>query len=217
MSRRFIPAPAGNTGPDAACRAVAAVHPRACGEHDVLRQVATESGGSSPRLRGTLCSPRAAQVFDRFIPAPAGNTADRRRRRSGRPVHPRACGEHQSGAATPRTAAGSSPRLRGTPAHADLNVPVTRFIPAPAGNTRRGRVARVRPPVHPRACGEHSTTINGLPLASGSSPRLRGTRLRQQVDNRLNRFIPAPAGNTCIASAYQPGCPVHPRACGEHP
>ena len=71
-------------------------------------------------------------------------------------VHPRACGEH-----------GDNP-------HGIVILP--RFIPAPAGNTAQSQRARVPDTVHPRACGEHGQVPIVGPLATGSSPRLRGTR-----------------------------------------
>ena len=215
--RRFIPAPAGNTRASAPkCRGVFAVHPRACGEHAVLRSYAWRPltavhpracgehvaasrctcarTGSSPRLRGTRSRRSAIE------PAP---------------VHPRACGEH---------AVACAARRRG------------RFIPAPAGNTRRrasqsvsvgssprlrgtrDRAERthLRVTVHPRACGEHAVGADATSRQAGSSPRLRGTRrpallrlsesgssprLRGTLRPGLRcvdaqRFIPAPAGNT---------------------
>ncbi len=51
----------------------------------------------------------------------------------------------------------------------------------------------------------------------GSSPRLRGTRLRAICKGRTARFIPAPAGNTRSTSPSPMRRAVHPRACGEHP
>ncbi len=51
--RRFIPAPAGNGIPERLKAAVRAVHPRACGERQLRRQVGNAIRGSSPRLRGT--------------------------------------------------------------------------------------------------------------------------------------------------------------------
>ena len=50
---------------------------------------------------------------------------------------------------------------------------------------------------------------------SGSSPRLRGTRVRQRQRILQIRFIPAPAGNATAVYASATGIPVHPRACGE--
>ena len=71
-----------------------------------------------------------------------------------------------------------------------------RFIPAHAGNTRTSSSGLTLMTVHPRACGEHSSTVNALGLPSGSSPRMRGTRT--------------------LADSGAQGTSVHPRACGEH-
>ncbi len=73
VSRRFIPAPAGNAR---ACRGwwpVASVHPRACGERSQSRWPFGQGIGSSPRLRGTRAEIGANGQRHRFIPAPAGN------------------------------------------------------------------------------------------------------------------------------------------------
>ena len=69
------------------------------------------------------------------------------------------------------------------------------FIPAPAGNrTRCGRKWRLLP-VHPRACGEQQHRQYIRTVITGSSPRLRGTGQPRAQSARINRFIPAPAGN----------------------
>ncbi len=114
QSDRFIPAPAGNTWHGRTRRYQAAVHPRACGEHDRLNNLETGVIGSSPRLRGTrqrIADPRSAR---RFIPAPAGNTIGSRSATQCASVHPRACGEHRVPLCTALHVPGSSPRLRGT-------------------------------------------------------------------------------------------------------
>ncbi len=155
LPRRFIPAPAGNTGREAGAPPHMPVHPRACGEHSCGLLLHGPQVGSSPRLRGTL------QIFlyqkdqGRFIPAPAGNTRERFALRGQSPVHPRACGEHNGESIWAWFEGGSSPRLRGTqpnvaslPAYLRfipalrgtlkvlfVRLVVSRFIPAPAGNT----------------------------------------------------------------------------------
>ncbi|EFH10694.1 hypothetical protein HMPREF0731_3079 [Pseudoroseomonas cervicalis ATCC 49957] len=136
----------------------------------------TDPFGSSPRLRGTQVTPVVAVEGDRFIPAPAGNT-----------------GAAPSGR---RTSPGSSPRLRGTLNPAAAFALRQRFIPAPAGNTAHGWRAPSPPPVHPRACGEHSAEGSRNDGDDGSSPRLRGTRAQGSDPGERGRFIPAPAGNT---------------------
>ena len=69
-------------------------HPRACGEHQLLRFTAPADGGSSPRLRGTLLHHVEYELDFGIIPALAGNTAARPVHPVRGPNHPRACGEH---------------------------------------------------------------------------------------------------------------------------
>ena len=52
-------------------------------------------------------------------------------------------------------------------------------------------------------------------LKDGSSPRLRGTGEFSGNAQVGYRFIPAPAGNSCLPLLSPPDRPVHPRACGE--
>ena len=70
--------------------------------------------------------------------------------------------------------------------------------------------------VHPRVCGEHSCIPPTNPSSIGSSPRVRGTRLRQPRFAENVRFIPACAGNTESPIPGSWRAPVHPRVCGEH-
>ena len=111
---------------------------------------------------------------------------------------------------------GSSPRMRGTPRSPTNGVRIPRFIPAYAGNTHRPCVSLLYRAVHPRVCGEHRPSRKSGSRASGSSPRMRGTRRPEQARGDCGRFIPAYAGNTAARSAEIPRCPVHPRVCGEH-
>jgi len=112
--RRFIPAPAGNTGAHCSRCCRAAVHPRACGEHPKRIVGHDVLNGSSPRLRGTPRDRQRGQQLRRFIPAPAGNTSSPTWNSWPHAVHPRACGEHPIPARPPARNRGSSPRLRGT-------------------------------------------------------------------------------------------------------
>ena len=132
---RFIPAHAGNTGWVSGVIFITSVHPRACGEHVGGVNNAISGRGSSPRMRGTPPAFRRSSSRFRFIPAHAGNT--------------------RFGYFHGTESAGSSPRMRGTRRRKYRTRNMVRFIPAHAGNTteitKRGR----KPPVHPRACGEH--------------------------------------------------------------
>ncbi len=215
-TRRFIPAPAGNTPAWRAAFPGRPVHPRACGEHRHTAVTRLAEAGSSPRLRGTRNTGKVRSRLHRFIPAPAGNTTVWPRSANRRSVHPRACGEHYRGHVPTLCATGSAPRLRGTRGADGCALFLVRFIPAPAGNTRPCRARRPRAPVHPRACGEHVEHTGAAEHLSGSSPRLRGTRLGRGFNVGDDRFIPAPAGNTRLQRGRCSRRSVHPRACGEH-
>jgi len=56
-------------------------------------------------------------------------------------------------------AAGSSPRMRGTLKGSAGNIAQYRFIPAHAGNTLELALSLLQFTVHPRACGEHTSSI----------------------------------------------------------
>ena len=195
--RRFIPACAGNS-----CR-------------NARRWRSLR--GSSPRVRGT---PRAAggrAAPSRFIPACAGNSPGRSPPSRRPTVHPRVCGELPRVPSPAPASPGSSPRVRGTPSGAPRACPSNRFIPACAGNSRRGvRRPRARP-VHPRVCGELHCSPSRAPASPGSSPRVRGTHQHFGAETHGHRFIPACAGNSAPGASSWTCRTVHPRVCGELP
>ena len=214
---RFIPARAGNSPPGTSPRHRWTVHPRAGGE---LKQSAVRrsaSAGSSPRGRGTRVDVQPHPLFDRFIPARAGNSLLRARAPAGATVHPRAGGELAVPIVFGNFGCGSSPRGRGTLLLALKNPVLFRFIPARAGNSLLGQPAGPGWPVHPRAGGELPC---GPPIhqhRTGSSPRGRGTQLPATMSGLLRRFIPARAGNSDARRNVRSREAVHPRAGGELP
>ena len=171
--------------------------------------------GSSPRLRGTVNVGRNPYLSGRFIPAPAGNRAESYNGYWLGPVHPRACGEQGLHPGDEGSTPGSSPRLRGTVATAGTAQAITRFIPAPAGNSLPVKCPALGQTVHPRACGEQMFFTSPRTSTHGSSPRLRGTGSVSSWRTPQCRFIPAPAGNSSANHTNFGGRPVHPRACGE--
>ena len=195
QASRFIPTPAGNAWPRPEPRRHEPVHPRACGE------------------RRLELVERRAHV--RFIPAPAGNAQPSIHPVPPSPVHPRACGERPYPAWVAFDADGSSPRLRGTLLALLVRAAKQRFIPAPAGNAVNFVSERRTVTVHPRACGERIINATLNRPRSGSSPRLRGTRMPPPGPALGERFIPAPAGNASRRRNPHSGQTVHPRACGE--
>ena len=134
-AHRFIPACAGNTSVQGEGRGKGAVHPRMRGEHTGHSGRLTSSAGSSPHARGTLTRTCTVSVMSWFIPACAGNTADRRAACWGQLVHPRMRGEHSMPGPCSMACTGSSPHARGTRAPIRGFLGSCRFIPACAGNT----------------------------------------------------------------------------------
>ena len=172
---RFIPACAGNRPSLSAIRRLRSVHPRVCGEQRVLIGSADLSVGSSPRVRGTGIAHSRHCAQDRFIPACAGNSFPDGAVGTFIPVHPRVCGEQVGAAPECFSAAGSSPRVRGTVRILYLGCSRIRFIPACAGNSGATGYSADQSAVHPRVCGEQMTLLKPTPKPYGSSPRVRGT------------------------------------------
>ena len=133
-AERFIPACAGNSEAPHVVLRPYPVHPRVCGELWLRSTPSPSRYGSSPRVRGTPGAAVEAHVLRRFIPACAGNSAERMRDNWAD--------------------VGSSPRVRGTRIGKQAGERLDRFIPACAGNSFHGRSTTGWLPVHPRVCGE---------------------------------------------------------------
>ena len=111
---------------------------------------------------------------------------------------------------------GSSPRARGTLAGKRQQLLRFRLIPASAGNTRAWRSRHPRWAAHPRERGEHVAIHTAPGIATGSSPRARGTRFLIGGECVSARLIPASAGNTMVGLAVANPVTAHPRERGEH-
>ena len=133
----IIPAHAGLTRLQQSLRQFARDHPRACGAHTSILPISVAMRGSSPRMRGSqppMCMVRRPHGI---IPAHAGLT-----RRALKPLvllgdHPRACGAHPCWSLSEMPSAGSSPRMRGSPAEKRHEESTRGIIPAHAGLTRK--------------------------------------------------------------------------------
>ena len=212
---RFIPAYAGNAQRTMWLKAARSVHPRIRGERDAAAVAHQIEGGSSPHTRGTRIG-YASQILNRrFIPAYAGNAADKDEVKALQTVHPRIRGERQKAIVNRHSGHGSSPHTRGTPKGRGSIRQRTRFIPAYAGNALTGPWSRSCLPVHPRIRGERALTSFSWALMPGSSPHTRGTHDRQREGSDQRRFIPAYAGNAGDDAPQRRRSPVHPRIRGE--
>ena len=172
--------------------------------------------GSSPQARGTRLALWWPVVRYRFIPAGAGNTDDPARFFPSHAVHPRRRGEHPVTKHGRQRICGSSPQARGTHTTSLWITRKIRFIPAGAGNTRCPSGTLFPQPVHPRRRGEHPGAHVEVYALNGSSPQARGTPARGDAGERIDRFIPAGAGNTAWDHSGSLTLPVHPRRRGEH-
>ncbi len=94
LAQRFIPTHVGNTLRGWPRSASPAVHPHACGEHLECVGKRLRSGGSSPRMWGTLGVYPLRGYRVRFIPTHVGNTLLPLCWLVLSSVHPHACGEH---------------------------------------------------------------------------------------------------------------------------
>ena len=165
--QRFIPARAGNADLGGHPGRRQSVHPRAGGERFPPRRDRRSRPGSSPRGRGTPAKSTCPAASRRFIPARAGNARERSTPTHPLPVHPRAGGERSADSADCRSAAGSSPRGRGTLPPPDPVQLSLRFIPARAGNANAMAERSTRRSVHPRAGGNAAgflVTKSGIPV-----------------------------------------------------
>ena len=132
----LIPARAGSTSGTRRWYLPPGAHPRPCGEHSLLQMRSLLHLGSSPPVRGALNSCVAGVGGAGLIPARAGSTTpadaiDPRRR-----AHPRPCGEHVHQLFRARDESGSSPPVRGAPAHYNVDNDSIGLIPARAGSTQ---------------------------------------------------------------------------------
>ena len=214
--RGIIPADAGSTRTSTASTRRAQDHPRGCGEHIVTINSGVAPLGSSPRMRGAPPTPMNSPASPRIIPADAGSTDGQVSSGCHEQDHPRGCGEHQPVAWSPYPAMGSSPRMRGARRHAARRHPGRWIIPADAGSTVPRSPCQSLSQDHPRGCGEHKEITCELVGLAGSSPRMRGARLRVVTSLVGSGIIPADAGSTLDRVLIITGIWDHPRRCGEH-
>ena len=112
-------------------------HPRSRGEYVVSTEVEEGSKGSSPLSRGIRPRRVGWQLWERIIPALAGNTSLLIKERPPRQDHPRSRGEYARRMVADTEGIGSSPLSRGIREAKDGALGLHGIIPALAGNTPR--------------------------------------------------------------------------------
>ena len=116
--------------------------------------------GSSPRMWETLCMGSFESGYFRFIPTHVGNTNAEMGCFEVGAVHPHACGKHGLILTLRNKDGGSSPRMWETLNNTTEMSIRLRFIPTHVGNTFAKVEALAFLPVHPHACGKHSTSLS---------------------------------------------------------
>ena len=113
-----------------------------------------------------------------------------------RSEHPRVCGENRDAPRPVFTQTGTSPRMRGKHFGFEQGLTGRGNIPAYAGKTRQNINRDATSAEHPRVCGENNRSQWPIPLARGTSPRMRGKPALSKLLPAINRNIPAYAGKT---------------------
>ena len=212
---RIIPAWAGNAQEQRPQVPRRQDHPRVGGERCKPSAAYSKRPGSSPRGRGTRFTGWRRSWESRIIPAWAGNARIRPTHALESADHPRVGGERSQRSSFSASFNGSSPRGRGTPARRRRARRWPRIIPAWAGNASRSPTASTPDTDHPRVGGERNCMKKITSVASGSSPRGRGTRRSAVLQAIKGRIIPAWAGNARPSRTSAVSEADHPRVGGE--
>ena len=194
LTRRSIPACAGEPQFPPRPAASHSVYPRVCGGTAAKFSPTSAVRGLSPRVRGNPAQYRSWMNPDRSIPACAGEPTLCDRVDALREVYPRVCGGTPLYPINQGYMSGLSPRVRGNLNHSATAKCRRRSIPACAGEPQR-----------------HLRRFYG---SGGLSPRVRGNPGESQAAAAAVGSIPACAGEP---GTNRPPCQpseVYPRVCG---
>ena len=194
LSRRSIPACAGEPRSWPIHPLATQVYPRVCGGTEEPEEEIIYLAGLSPRVRGNrpcMASPANAAGS---IPACAGEPCMQIARSSITEVYPRVCGGTPSQSRASSSDTGLSPRVRGNLGLCQLFTHGLRSIPACAGEPPVLASDGLKLKVYPRVCGGTSVPSAETKRRSGLSPRVRGNPNHNRCLYVLGRSIPACAG-----------------------
>ena len=173
-----IPACAGEPSRDSQSPSAAQVYPRVCGGTASCHTRPRCENGLSPRVRGNRWRRRCQSARPGSIPACAGEPTLAANESVPYPVYPRVCGGTSWASRQPGADWGLSPRVRGNRPNCGVVGPMTRSIPACAGEPRTGISRSRRARVYPRVCGGTSRRRCRRSWRGGLSPRVRGNHCR---------------------------------------
>ena len=167
-------------------------------------------------MRGKQLRVFVVFVYLRNIPAYAGKTVSSKNFIRCFPEHPRVCGENLFFVFLLLMTPGTSPRMRGKLDIKSVTGAIPGNIPAYAGKTLMNTNKQIQFAEHPRVCGENSYSSIAIPIAHGTSPRMRGKPVAEAARRAKNRNIPAYAGKTPTKPTTPTHGGEHPRVCGEN-
>ena len=190
------------------------VYPRVCGGTAIRCFILRDHRGLSPRVRGNRPVRQSPNVGRRSIPACAGEPTCPAIAKRRKKVYPRVCGGTWRGFPPVALEEGLSPRVRGNPIPVRRCNRVQRSIPACAGEPPTSVACLRTVPVYPRVCGGTLDVTGYHEGGTGLSPRVRGNPIPVRRCNRVQRSIPACAGEPPTSVACLRTVPVYPRVCG---
>ncbi len=165
-------------------------------------------------MRGNLREKARMPAPCGSIPACAGEPESGDQGRYAEEVYPRVCGGTRERRSGPLCRGGLSPRVRGNRHSSGMRWPVSRSIPACAGEPRGGRAVRRDDQVYPRVCGGTRWASSFCCVYDGLSPRVRGNPPAAIKETWRKRSIPACAGEPPVRVKAHSGQRVYPRVCG---
>ncbi len=170
-----IPACAGEPYGDISSCQRRQVYPRVCGGANYPAGKQPQSGGLSPRVRGSPPQTPVDELGQGSIPACAGEPCHSYPMLTVTTVYPRVCGGATIERAIEPSSAGLSPRVRGSRSHDPADCNGRGSIPACAGEPIVLAGVQFDVGVYPRVCGGAGLLVAGHLLYQGLSPRVRGS------------------------------------------
>ena len=194
LTRRSIPACAGEPPGTRRTARRQTVYPRVCGGTSRSATTCLRVFGLSPRVRGNRGGVTSPVTCGGSIPACAGEPGQNRRDCAGLTVYPRVCGGTSLRCFCGGPYRGLSPRVRGNLGPKGKGRVGIRSIPACAGEPRSMRIRRETGTVYPRVCGGTARSLCMVMSGIGLSPRVRGNPTAWTGRMKLTGSIPACAG-----------------------
>ena len=185
-----------------------------CGGTFIVFRSSGSLTGLSPRVRGNRRVGGGLYELVGSIPACAGEPSCSSSSCPSRGVYPRVCGGTGGIFCRVAGSAGLSPRVRGNHERSYHFRRYARSIPACAGEPGFASIAAMNSKVYPRVCGGTRMNACWTRITYGLSPRVRGNLAGAQANGRIERSIPACAGEPNLSFDELGREPVYPRVCG---